>query len=119
MDPLWARGSDIDLHVFYNPDTSVRDVRIDNAPDDVLARLSTGGYLKQFMNRPANDFSVIIGRRGRVRDWGEFSKAARRPANKTDQAYFNNILRGMRFNTAFVEIAYFMGQNPLGISKEN
>ncbi len=111
-----AHGKPLDLHVFYNADTSVRDVRIDNAPDDVLARLSSGGYLSQFVNRTANDFSVVIGRRGRVRDWGEFAKVARRPQNKTDQAYFNRIVRGMRFNTAFVEIAYFIGQSPLGPS---
>lgn len=111
-----SKGNPLDLHVFYNVDTSVRDVRIDNAPDDVLTRLSTGGYLSQFVNKTANDFSVVIGRRGRVRDWGEFSKGARRPQNQLDQAYFNTIIRGMRFNTAFVEIAYFVGQSPLGPS---
>ncbi len=109
-----APFSDINLHVFYNPDTSVRDVRIDNAPNEVIERLTSGGYLKQFVNRPAADFSVVIGRRGRIRDWGAFTKEARKPANKTDQDYFNSIIRGMRFNTAFVEIAYFVGQAPLG-----
>lgn len=109
-----THSNPLDLHVFYNADTTVRDVKIDNAPDDVLARLSSGGYLKQFINRPINDFSVIIGRRGRVRSWGAFSKVAKRPTVKKDKTYFNKILRGMRFNTAFVEIAYFVGQSPLG-----
>jgi len=102
----------IDLFVYYNPDSSVRDVRIDRAPTNVVEQLSEGGYLKQFINRPAQDFTVTIGRRGRVTDWGDFSRQARRPKDKALAQYFDRIVRSMRFNAAFVEVAYFIGQHP-------
>jgi hypothetical protein len=102
----------IDLFVYYNPDSSVRDVRIDRAPSSVVSQLSTGGYLQQFINRPAEDFTVTIGRRGRVVDWGNFQRQARRPKEKELANYFDRIVRSMRFNAAFVEVAYFIGQHP-------
>jgi len=102
----------IDLFVYYNPDSSVRDVRIDRAPARVVSQLSQGGYLQQFINRPADDFTVTIGKRGRVKDWGNFARQARRPKDKELAGYFDNIVRSMRFNAAFVEVAYFIGQHP-------
>ena len=102
----------MDLFVYYNPDSSVRDVRLDRAPTAVVKQLADGGYLKQFINRPAEDFTVTIGKRGRVKDWGNFSREVRRPKDKELNDYFTRIVRSMRFNAAFVEIAYFIGQHP-------
>ncbi|MEO5667964.1 MAG: hypothetical protein ABIR96_07895 [Bdellovibrionota bacterium] len=102
----------IDLFVYYNADSSIRDVRLDRAPTDVATQLASGGYLKQFINRPAEDFTVTIGKRGRVTDWGAFSRQAQRPKDKELAGYFDRIVRTMRFNAAFVEVAYFIGQHP-------
>jgi preprotein translocase subunit Sss1 len=102
----------MDLYVYYNSDSSVRDVRLDRAPTAVVQQLSEGGYLKQFINRPAEDFTVTIGKKGRVKDWGNFSREARRPKDKELSGYFDRIVRSMRFNAAFVEVAYFVGQHP-------
>lgn len=105
-------NEEMDLYVYYNPDTSVRDVRVDRVPASVIDNLSKGGYLQQFLNRPTEDFTVTIGRRGRVHDWGAFSKEARRPKEKSLAGYFDKILRSMRYNAAVVEVAYFIGQHP-------
>jgi hypothetical protein len=102
----------IDLFVYYNADSSVRDVRLDRAPTGVVSQLAEGGYLKQFLNRPTDDFTVTIGKRGRVTNWGNFSREARRPKEKELASYFDRIVRSMRFNAAFVEVAYFIGQHP-------
>lgn len=108
-----ATSQTIDIFAYYDANGTVKDIRIDKAPASVLSKLSSGGYLKQFLNRPAGDFSVIIGRRARVVNWGKFSAEARRPQDQEAKAYYNAILRSMRFNTAFVEIAYFIGQNSI------
>ncbi len=102
----------IDLFVYYNTDSSVRDVRIDRAPSSVVSQLASGGYLQQFINRPAEDFTVTIGKKGRVTDWGNFQRQARRPKDKDLASFFDRIVRSMRFNAAFVEVAYFIGQHP-------
>jgi hypothetical protein len=112
-----APQSQMDVFVFYNPDTSIRDVRVDRVPGTILSRLEEGGYLKQFLNRPAEDFTVQIGRRGRITDWGAFVRQARRPADKETSGYFNSIMRTVRFNAAFVEVGYFIGQHPYGGSE--
>jgi hypothetical protein len=109
-----APTSAVDVFVFYNPDTSIRDVRVDRVPGTVLERLEQGGYLKQFLNRPAEDFTVQIGRRGRITNWGNFARQARRPSDKETSNYFNSIFRTVRFNAAFVEVGYFIGQHPYG-----
>jgi hypothetical protein len=102
----------MDLFVFYNTDTSVRDVRVDRAPSNVIEELSKGGYLKQFLNRPTEDFTVTIGKRGRVKNWGNFAREAKRPQDKALAEYFDKIVRSMRYNAALVEVAYFIGQHP-------
>jgi hypothetical protein len=111
---ILAKNDPMDLFVFYSPDSSIKDVRLDRAPSSVLTQLHEGGYLQQFLNRPAEDFTVTIGRRGRVTNWGTFAKEARRPREKELSTYFDRIVRSMRFNAAFVEIAYFIGQHPQG-----
>lgn len=110
---IQATSQTIDIFAYYDAQGNVKDIRIDKAPASVLSKLSSGGYLKQFLNRPAGDFSVTIGRRARVVSWGKFSAEAKRPRDKEARAYYNAILRSMRFNTAFVEIAYFIGQNSI------
>lgn len=109
----------IDLFVFYNTDSSIRDVRLDRAPTSVYDSLQQGGYLQQFLNRPTEDFTVTIGKRGVVKDWGAFSKQARRPKDKTLATYFDKILRSMRFNAAVVEVTYFIGQHPQGLQAQS
>jgi hypothetical protein len=106
------QASPFDVFVFYDTQTKIKDVRLEKIPTDVVSKLTDGGYLKQFVDRETADFSVNLGRKGRVKDWGEFARAQKRPSEGSLRGYWEKIVRSVRFNAAFVEVAYFISQHP-------
>jgi hypothetical protein len=102
-----------DVFVYYDSSSKIKDLKLQRLPDDLVGKLKTGGYLQQFVDRETADFSVNIGRKGRVKDWGEFARSQKRPNEGTLKGVWEKIVRSVRFNAAFVEVAYFISQHPM------
>ena len=102
----------IDVVVYYDANGTIRDLQIEKAPPDVLAALQKGGYLTQFAGKTSEDFEFVLGRRGRIKSRGPFLSQSRKPAAAPVRTYFDKIMRSVRFNTAFMEVAYFIVQHP-------
>ncbi len=106
------QSAPFDVFLFYDTQAKIKDVRVEKLPENLINPLNQGGYLKQFIDRDTGDFSVRIGRRGRVKDWGEFSRSQKRPSESSLRGVWEKIVRSVRYNAAFVEVAYFISQHP-------
>ncbi len=105
-----VQGLDLDVFVFYDPTGKILDVRLENMPGADANKLAEA--LVQFRGRDATDFEVIRGRRGRIVSRGAFLSHARRPADSRVQPAFERVLRAVRFNAAFMDVAYFIKEHP-------
>ncbi len=104
-------GQVVDVFVFFDRDGIVRQVNANGLPPAVAATLSSGGFLKQFEGRSTEDFEFIRGRRGRVLSKGEMLTQSKRPSGEA-RIYFDRILRSVRFNAAFMDVAHFITNHP-------
>jgi hypothetical protein len=109
----WQSSNPFDVFVYYDATSRIKDVRLQRLPENVVGKLSSGGFLQQFVDRDTNAFSVSLGRRGRVKDWGEFAHTQKRPSESELRTLWEKIVRSVRFNAAFVEVAYFISQHPM------
>ena len=107
-----AKETTAQVFVFYEPGGSIRNVKVEGIPSSALADLERGGYLEQFSGRSSEDFEVTLGRRGRIKSRAPFLGQAKKPASQPLRSYFDKIMHSVRFNTAFMEIAYFIAQHP-------
>jgi hypothetical protein len=105
-------GAPVDVFIFYSPEGVIRDLRIEGLPESTLASLRDGKHLEQFRGRSPEDFEVVLGRKGRIQSRGAFHSEARRPSSGSARAAFDRILRAVRFNAAFMDVAYFITQHP-------
>lgn len=102
----------LDVTVYYDPEGSIRAIKPENLPPQINDRLVEGKYLDQFLGRTAQDFEVTLGRKGRIKKRPDFTLRARRPSAADARSYFDGITRAVRFNSAFMEIAYFIIMHP-------
>jgi hypothetical protein len=105
-----------DVVVAYEKDGTIKDIQVTNLPQTILARFEKEGYLKQFLGRNPDDFHVTLGRKGRIKSRGAFFAEARRPADQESRQWFDKIARAVRYNSAFMEVAYFIAQHPENLS---
>ncbi len=100
------------ITVIYDGSGQIRRLDIEGLPSATLAELNRGSYIDQFSGRSSEDFEVTLGRRGRIKSRGAFFTQARRPGESSLRNAFDRIFRSVRFNTAFMEIAYFVIRHP-------
>lgn len=108
-----VESNPFDVFVYYDSTSKIKDLKLQRLNDEMLGKLQKGGYLQQFVDRETSDFSVSIGRKGRVKDWGDFARSQKRPSESTLKNVWGKIVRSVRFNAAFVEVAYFISQHPM------
>lgn len=102
----------IDTSVIYTAGGTVVDVIVHGLPKSVENDFEKSKILNQFLNRSTEDFEVILGRKGRIRSKGAMFKALKYPPSSESRNYFEKIFRSLRFNTAFMDVAFFITQHP-------
>lgn len=106
-----VEGATIDVFIYYAPDGTVREVQVEGLPEPIFASLRDGKYLDQFRGHSPEDFEVTIGKKGRIKARGSFYNEVRRPGGVARTA-FEKIFRAVRYNAAFMDVAYFITQHP-------
>ncbi len=105
-------GNLVHVFVFYSLDGILRDFYIEGLPPSVEKTLDEGSYMKQFIGKSTEDFELVRGRRGKVKSRGAVLGSTRYPPSREARAYLEKILRSLRFNAAFVDVAFFITQHP-------
>lgn len=105
-------GRNIDVFVFYTAGASITDLKVINLPERISENFQKNKSLEQFIGQSTHDFEVRRGRRGRIISRGAFLSNARRPPESDARAYFERVLRSVRFNAAFMDVAMFITQHP-------
>lgn len=110
-----AVGNTLEVFVFYNANGTIRDLQVLGLPKAVAARFASRGYLKQFIGRHTEELENRRLRKGR-RAVGAFLKTVSHPSEAADRPYFTSVLRSVRFNAAFMDVAYFITKYPNQVS---
>jgi hypothetical protein len=110
-----AEGRPIHVVVHYDAEAKLKGVEVKNAPQAVVASLKNGKYLEQFTYFSAEDFQSRYERRNRrlISHQGRAISQIRKPSGVEEKNYFDKILRSVRYNVAFVDIAYFISRLPM------
>ena len=82
------------------------------ASEAIQKEFQAQGILDQFVGKNPENFEVVLGRKGRVKSRAAFLSQAKRPHSAEGRAYFEKLMRSLRFNTAFMDVAYFITQHP-------
>ena len=106
-----GHGKNIDVFVFYTAGGTIKQLQVTGVPAGIMKQLVDGGYLSQFNGRSLSEFEVIRGKKGRIKSKGIFLRTAREPKSDA-RFYFDKIMRAVRYNTAFMGVAYFITQHP-------
>jgi hypothetical protein len=101
-----------DVVVFYTPGGTVLKVDVTPLPPSLAEEFKKDNILGQFEGHTTESFEVIRGRRGRLVSKGHFLTKARKPKSAEGRVLFEKILRSIRFNAAFMDVAYFITQHP-------
>jgi hypothetical protein len=107
-----AQAEVIDVWTFYTIGGTLREVQIHGLKAGLLKEIADFGFLKQFEGKSTEDFEVITGRKGRVRSRGALFKSIRYPPGQQAKAVSEKIFRSLRFNAAFMDVAFFITQHP-------
>lgn len=102
----------VQVILYFDPSATIRKIELTGIPEAQRQALDRGGFLDQFVGRQPEDFEVTLGRRGRIKSRGPFFSQAKRPAESHLRSTFEKITRSVRYNTAFMEVAYFIVQHP-------
>jgi len=103
----------IDVFVKYAPEGNIQAVQVRDLPKSVEKEFADKQLLAQFVGRSPEDFAVERkGRKGRVKVIPAFLRGLKQPSSADSQYFFNKIIRSLRFNASFMDIAYFISQHP-------
>lgn len=102
----------IPVFAFYDSYGKVLDVRVENLPEHVHKEFTDRGLLKQFVNRALDDFEVTRGKKGRITSQAPVMSKLKLPNANEANRYFRSIVRSLRFNASFMDIAHFITQHP-------
>ena len=101
-----------DVVVFYTPGGTVLKVDVTPLSLSLSEEFKKDNILGQFEGHTTESFEVIRGRRGRLVSKGHFLTKSRKPKSAEGRVLFEKILRSIRFNAAFMDVAYFITQHP-------
>jgi hypothetical protein len=110
-----ADGILINVVVHYDADANVKGVEILDAPEEVAAAVKSHKFLDQFKGYATEDFQVKYEkhRRRLISHQGRALKEIKTPSTGIVKNYFDRILRSVRYNVAFVDVAYFISRLPM------
>ena len=110
-----ADGILINVVVHYDADANVKGVEILDAPEEVAAAVKSHKFLDQFKGYATEDFQVKYEkhRRRLISHQGRALKEIKTPSTGVVKNYFDRILRSVRYNVAFVDVAYFISRLPM------
>lgn len=108
-------GKVINVIVHYDADANLKSVDVTDAPDKIIAQLKSGNYLSQFKGYATEDFQTSYEKKRRklIRHNGRALTLMKWPQESVARGYFEKILRSLRYNVAFVDIAYFISRLPM------
>jgi hypothetical protein len=111
-----ADGTLINVVVHYDADANVKGVEILDTPEEVAAAVKSHKFLDQFKGYATEDFQVKYEkhRRRLISHQGRALKEIKAPSTTgIVRNYFDRILRSVRYNVAFVDVAYFISRLPM------
>ncbi len=110
----YQRGSNpkVRVDIFYDTNGIIKDMRLTGVPDAILKKFHAANTLAQFIGRTPEDFEIKRNRRGRVSKKGDFLTSYKSPGDSQARVYFDSILRSVRYNAAFMDVAFFITQHP-------
>jgi len=107
-----GNGPLVTAEVFYDTFGVIKDIRLTGVSDGVLKSLHSGGHLAQFIGRKPEDFEIKRNRRGRVAHKGDFLASHKAPKGGDARDVYDAIVRTVRYNAAFMDVAFFITQHP-------
>jgi hypothetical protein len=105
-------GPRVRVDIFYDTNGVIRDMRLGGIPDGVLKKLHASGTLRQFVGRVPEDFEIRRNRRGSIAKRGDFLTSHKNPGDAESRKYFELIVRSVRYNAAFMDVAFFITKHP-------
>jgi hypothetical protein len=110
-----ADGALIHVVVHYDADANVKGVEILDAPEEVAAAVKSHRFLDQFKGYATEDFQIKYQKQRRrvISHQGRALKEIKTPSTGIVKNYFDRILRSVRYNVAFVDVAYFISRLPM------
>lgn len=102
----------IPVFAYYDAFGRIIEVRVDSLPASVQKDFAANQTLKQFTGKTLEDFEVVRGKKGRIKTLAPVMSQMKRPGNSESRRYFDAIVRSLRFNASFMDIAHFMTQHP-------
>ena len=110
----YQRGTQakVRVDIFYDTYGVIKDMRLGGISDKILKKFHAGGNLEQFVGRSPEDFEIKRNRRGRVSKKGDFLTAHKAPGDSEARQVFESILRTVRYNAAFMDVAFFITKHP-------
>jgi hypothetical protein len=100
------------VFVFFDPEGVILNIQIEGLDSAVTETLERGNFIKQFIGKSTEDFELIRGRRGRVQSKGDMLTQTRKPSGGDARQVVDGVLRSLRFNAAFMDVAHFITQHP-------
>lgn len=100
------------VDVFYDTEGVIRDMKIGGIPENVLKEFHAKGYLSQFVGHKPEDFEIKRNRRGHISKTGNFLSAYKKPVSAELKKFFDSLVRTVRYNAAFMDVAFFITQHP-------
>lgn len=110
-----AEGALINVVVHYDADANVKGVEILDTPEEVAVAIKSHKFLDQFKGYATEDFQIKYQKQRRrvISHQGRALKELKAPSTGVVRNYFDRILRSVRYNVAFVDVAYFISRLPM------
>lgn len=108
-------GKPIHIIVHYDSNANLKSVEVKDAPPSVITALNSGNYLNQLKGYSTEDFQTKYERvrRRTVAHKARAIKELKYPSSGEAKDYFDKIVRSLKYNVAFVDIAYFISKLPM------
>lgn len=108
-------GKPIHVIVHYDSNANLKGIDVREAPEGILVALKSGNYLDQLKGYSTEDFATKYERKRRrtITHKGRVFKELKYPSGGQVRDYFEKIVRSLKYNVAFVDIAYFISKLPM------
>lgn len=108
-------GKPLHVIVHYDSSANLKAIDVKEAPAGVMVALKSGNYLDQLKGYSTEDFATKYERKRRrtITHRGRALKELKYPSGGEVREYFEKIVRSLKYNVAFVDIAYFISKLPM------